>query len=81
VRESERAGKKGRAIDVDPAEVEEAARCGLCGDSLIEGHAGSWEPRGGYHVGCIRAARREALEQQVRDGLGSRGGRRRRRRS
>lgn len=61
VRESERAGKKGRAIDVDPAQVEEAVACGLCGEPLIEGATGSMEPRGCYHAGCIRKARQEAF--------------------
>ena len=57
MREFERAGKKGRAIDVDLAQVEEAAPCGLCGEPLIEGATGSREPRGSYHAGCIRKAR------------------------
>ena len=57
MRESERAGKKGRAIDVDPAQVEEATPCSLCGEPLIEGATGDREPRGSYHRGCIRGAR------------------------
>ena len=81
MRESERAGKKGRAIDVDPAEVEEAARCALCGEPLIEGAGGDQEPRGSWHRGCVRKARREALNGPWPDPARYRSARRRRRRS
>lgn len=58
---------------------EEAVPCGLCGDPLVEGEVGSREPRGAYHAGCIREARREALGERDR-GTGESGGGRRRRR-
>ena len=81
MRESERAGKKGRAIDVDPAQVEEASPCGLCGEPLIEGETGSLEPRGSYHAGCIRKVRREALGGVGPNPFGPYAPRRQRRRS
>ena len=81
MRESERAGKRGGPIDVDPAQVEEADRCGLCGEPLIEGSAGSLEPRGSYHVGCIRRARQEVLGGVGRETYRYRNQRSRQRRS
>ena len=63
MRESERAGKREGAIDVGSELPEEAVPCGLCGDPLIEGETGDREPRGSYHAGCIKEARRETLGQ------------------
>ena len=66
---------------MDPAQVEEAVACGLCGDPLIEGANGSLEPRGSYHVGCMRRARQETPGEPYRGGQEYGGGRRRKRRS
>lgn len=57
VRESERARKKGGASAAEEEPPEEAVPCGLCGEPLIEGATGDQEPRGSYHLGCIRKAR------------------------
>ena len=80
VRERERAGKKGGA-NAGRAELPaEAVPCGLCGDPLIEGEVGDREPRGSYHVGCLKEARQETLGQRDHGNPGNGSARRRRRR-
>lgn len=78
-RERERKGKKGGTIAASAELTEETVACGLCGDPLIEGEGGDREPRGSYHVGCIRRARQETLGEPGGDPTSQRGGRRRKR--
>lgn len=79
VRESERAGKKEGAIAASAELPAETVPCGRCGAPLVAGATGSREPRGSYHIGCLRAARRETLEEPYRNAQ-EYGGQRRRRR-
>ena len=81
MREFEREGKRGGANDVDPLQVEEAVPCALCDEPLIEGAGGDQEPRGSWHVGCVRKARREATSGPWPDPAHYRAARQRRRRS
>ena len=66
---------------MDPAQVEEATPCGLCGEPLVEGAGGSREPRGSYHSGCIREARWLIVEKKLMELVISARDRQRRRRS
>jgi len=78
-REREGKGKKGGSIAASAELTEEAVPCGLCGEPLIEGATGDQLPRGSYHVGCIREARRETWGETVRRPVDNWPGRRRRR--